>query len=82
MNTLSSLPSWEAWIEVGLLVNRGANFVQSLPSWEAWIEVHRFKRSGKTCQRRFPHGKRGLKLLKIIEMPGVHPVASLMGSVD
>ncbi len=38
---MESLPSWEAWIEVGPKGEQGIQCSPSLPSWEAWIEVSR-----------------------------------------
>ena len=60
-NLCRSLPSREAWIEMGCFAGR-CTASWSLPSREAWIEITLQYANTSAQMSRFPRGKRGLKL--------------------
>ena len=55
-----SHPSRGAWIEIAIMPCEIAPN-QSHPSRGAWIEMPTGAKPSRTCERRTPHGVRGLK---------------------
>ena len=78
---IKSLPSREAWIEIGACVWL-ASWRRSLPSREAWIEIAGTAAAAADRAGRFPRGKRGLKCDTSGEHVERDRVASPAGSVD
>ena len=61
LNTVGSLSSWRAWIEINTPHPHRVIMCPSLSSWRAWIEI--LLREGRLAgvDGRSPHGERGLK---------------------